>query len=433
MKTRGQLDLRAFNQQLKGSLRPYLLSFVIVMSAVLPAKAVLEGDPELLRMTAMAQKNNRERIDTWQGSSQVEVIYEDSNGVTLHEKSLSDFVFGRQQEATRWKWNLEERYIREEGQLVLDDSAWTKEISNKMTKKDAFYVCEPAFTTKEGERRNTLVIWPVRKARRKVYSYSFDPMWYLTGPMTAGGDDLTEMLMAFYQRANNPEFAPGHTLKVMRDSNLIVFETRNEGIVNRHEFDLSKGGNVVKYYGESNTGNELREWTYEQKDGVWIPKTFTLNINNNTSQPGVLSKRIRKVTFVENTLNHPVDPSEFSLEKLGVRVGMRVSDQKMGLFYLYGGSEKFPLEDEDVFLKEIPAVQAKASVQDTVEEEDNPPTNEPLASDDAISEQPIVTQVEQTRWPNHKKFFIVALVVLPILGLASSVILRKSRKKGVEA
>jgi len=69
MKTSRQLGFRAFSKQFKDSLRLCLLSSVIVMSAVLPAKAVLEGDPELLRMTAMAQKDNRGRIDTWQGSS----------------------------------------------------------------------------------------------------------------------------------------------------------------------------------------------------------------------------------------------------------------------------------------------------------------------------------------------------------------------------
>lgn len=332
----------------------FLPSLLIIISTVLPAKALLKGDPNLLKMTEMAQKNNTERIETWQGSSQVEVIYEDSNGVMLKEIHKYDFLFSNKEEATRWKCIVQERYVRKEDKLTLDDSDWIKDVTNEMRKDDAFYVCKPGYITKEGEKGNTLVILPSNRAEEGVYSYSFDPMWYLKGPITTGDvDDLEKTLMFFYRKANDPNFAPRNTLEVKRDDNLVIFETRLENIINRYEFDLSKGGSIVKYYGESNNDTELREWTYEEKNGVWIPKTFMLNFKCKTPRANGRTKSIMKVTFVENTLNQPIPPSEFSLEKLGVTIGTRVSDRKRGFFYLYNGSEKLSPDKDTKQIKSL--------------------------------------------------------------------------------
>ena len=172
---------------------------ISVFVNALPAKAVLEGDPELLRMTVMAQKNNVERIATWQGYSNVEDIREDSKGIMIREESAYSFVYSREHEATRWEWKGQNRYVREGlvigGVTVMED--WDTDWANEMRKGDAFYKYDLARTTKEGKKLGALAITSSNKAEVGVYSYSFDPMWYLKGRATVGVDDLAEMLMVF--------------------------------------------------------------------------------------------------------------------------------------------------------------------------------------------------------------------------------------------
>ncbi len=307
----------------------FFISGVIIISAALPAWALLEGDPELLRITAKAQTENRNRIESWQGQAQVETSREDANGVMHLERSLYDFVFSSKHDATKWKWTGQKRYIRED--LLTGENPpsenWGYNIKTEMRKGNAFYVCPPGFM-----HENALVIWPREKSQEGAYSYSFDPMWYLTGSMTAGSDDISEMLLIFYRRANNPKFAPGTILKVSRKDNLVVFETNykdeNMYVVNRHTFDLSKGGSVMEYYAESNSGTELRQWTYEQQDCVWIPKTFVFSHKRNVPGFWGLIKRTRKVNFVYNILNQSIPSSEFSIKSLGLKDGGRISDRR---------------------------------------------------------------------------------------------------------
>jgi hypothetical protein len=331
----------------------FFISVEIIIFAAPPAWALLEGDPELLRITAKAQTENRDRIESWQGQAQVETSREDVNGVMHREKSLYDFVFSRKYDATKWKWTGQERYIREDLLNGEDPPSenWQYNTTTEMRKGNAFYVCAPHVITYEGERQNTLVIWPREKSQDGVYSYSFDPMWYLTGKMTAGGDDLPEMLLIFYRRANNPKFAPDTVLKVSRKDNLVVFETnyKNESmyVVNRHTFDLSKGGSVMEYYAESNSGTEQRRWTYEQQDGVWIPKTFVFS--HTLKAPGFLglTKRTRKVNFVYNILNQSIPSSEFSIKSLGLKNGGRISDRRTKHSLIYHE------ENEEQLLQEL--------------------------------------------------------------------------------
>jgi len=322
----------------------FFISVGIIIFAAPPAWALLEGDPELLRITAKAQTENRNRIESWQGQAQVETSREDANGVMHLERSLYDFVFSRKHDATKWKWTGQKRYIREDLLTGEDPPSenWPHNIKTEMRKGNAFYVCPPDLRAE-----NALVIWPREKSQDGVYSYSFDPMWYLTGKMTVDLDDLPEMLLIFYRRANDPKFAPYNKLTVKRDGDLVVFETRFDDLVNRHTFDLSKGGCTMEYYAQSENGTELRQWIYEQKDGVWAPKTFIFS--HKTKTPGALGqiKRTRKVNFINNVLNQPIPPSEFSIKSLGLRDGGRISDRRTKRFLIYHE------EDEEQLLQEL--------------------------------------------------------------------------------
>jgi len=304
----------------------------------------LKGDVELLRQTAIAHRENSEGIRTWQGKAQVEQVHEDANGIRFQRKSSVEFLFNRELNATRWRWTTEEYRVRKDGRLVFDPNMAT--IVDAMMRGNAFYRYAPGITTREGKRHNTLVIWPAERARKAAYSDSFDPMWYLTESKY----DLVEKLLFHYREANNPELIPG---TVRRDGDLVILETKGSVALNRHEFDLSKGGNLVRYYAESSRAVEDRTLAYEEKGGVWVPKTFVFSLGNGAAD-GKIERRSRKVTFVENIVNSPIDSSQFSLKILGLKYGDRVTDQRANTAYTYNEAEEQKLIQELQSLSTLP-------------------------------------------------------------------------------
>jgi hypothetical protein len=313
-----------------------LVSFGIIISCVLPMRAESKGDIELLRLVAKAHQANRAAIDTWQGHAHIESTHADANGIVLQDMFSVDFLSDCRREVTRWTWTHDERHVREG--LELNGEPVLKTVSepiSAMTTRMGFYRRAPGITTREGERLCTLVIWPPERARRRSYSECFNPMWYLTGHMTKLTDDFIGLLVFLYGRVKND--GATHIIAT-RDGNVIILERGNESLVNRHTFDLSRGGNVAKYFAQDQGGTERREWTYEYKDGVWIPKTFVFN--HRTKSPDAIGSTDRtwKVTFVENIVNEPIPVSEFSLKALGYKSDESLTDQRKNLPPIYEGA-----------------------------------------------------------------------------------------------
>jgi hypothetical protein len=421
---------QVFNTRRTGVLGGYVLAGVVVISLALPAAGVIEGDLELLKMTALAQRDNVQRISTWQGSSSVESSHEDAQGVSWREQSTFHFVFSRAHEATRWEWKGQSRYVRP-GLTVGDklvDPNWPWSWTNEMRKGDAFYKYWLGRITKEGQRAGTLVIWPSREAEKGIFSYSFDPMWYLKGRITAGADDLAALLMEYYERAG----VYNRNWKINRDADLVIFEMRNEGVLNRFVFDLSKGGSPIQVLIESSAGTQTREWIYEQRGDVWVPKSFTLTCDWLQPEPDGETKLTRKITFTENVLNRPVAATEFSLAKLGVKAGDRVSDHKLGLFYRYGGAEDLPLENVDALREETPAVDAGPSAQGAALQKGAPAPLEPgQASEDANSRQPASPGKTPLAWFGPRASAVLILVFVLSLSAVSFLLLRRKQKREV--
>jgi hypothetical protein len=292
-----------------------------------------KGDIELFRTLAMAQRGNAERISTWQGSSRVEVTKADPNGVFMRYVSAYHFVHACEHNATRWHWTPEGHYLREGGKLVAKPEEDKKQ--SEMRKDDAFYKYNLGFRTMEGKKRGTLVIWPVEKAEEGAYSYSFDPMWYLSGEMT-GWNDMAAGLMEDYQMLSDPNFANTYARYLLtRDGPLVTLDIVNPtaDMNNHFVFNLSKGGTLASYHATMKRNVQSMEWTYEDKNGVWIPKTCTKTIEWEPPSFDGSTKYTRAVTFGDNTLNDPVAACEFSLDKLGLQPGDIVSDHKLKTRY----------------------------------------------------------------------------------------------------
>jgi hypothetical protein len=299
----------------------FLIFLGIIVFVILPARAGSKGDIELLRLVATAHQANRAKIRTWRGLAQIENTHEDANGVIIREKTTVDFLSDRRRAVTRWKWTHNEQYVRK----GVDSLEILREPFTAMITREGYYRHAPGITTLDGERLNTLVIQPPEKARSGSYTDCFDPMWYLTGHMAKVTDDLVERLAFLYSQVKNDGVTQ---ITSTRDGNLVILENKDGGIFNRHTFDLSQGGNVVKYEAGSDNVAELRTWSYEQVDSVWIPKTFVFSYQYKTPDVFGGTKRTRSITFVKNILNQPVDISEFSLESLGYSNSEQVSDTR---------------------------------------------------------------------------------------------------------
>jgi hypothetical protein len=257
-------------------------------------------------------------------------------------------------------------------------------------------------------------------------------MWYLKGRVTAGADDLADLLMEYYEQSSDQSFRESDcTLKVNRDADLVIFETRGENVLNRFVFDLSKGGSPIKVLIESSVGTQTREWTYEQRGDVWIPKSFTYTSQWSGPQSDGSTKLLRKVTFTENILNRPVAATEFSLDKLGLKVGDLVSDHKLGMRYQYGG----PSDEAALQAGNLPEDEPAAGIQSDAQDDALMPDRSPpegASSRDARSEQekaqPAVINAPRGSmvWP------IVLLAVLAVGGMGF-VVLRRRWKARAES
>ncbi len=402
----------------------------VIASPSAADEPAFKGDVELFRVLAMAQRDNTERISSWQGSSRVQVTRADPNAMLLRETGVFDFVHAREHNATRWHWTPEERYRREGGELVAKPEEDLK--LSEMRKSDAFYKYDLATKTREGERRGALVIWPVDKAEEGVYSYSFDPMWYLSGEM-AGRDNMAAELMKYYRMANDPNFTNTFArYSLTRDGPLVTLDIENQtaDMANRFVFDLSKGGTLTSYHGTKKRDVQSMKLTYDEKDGVWIPRTCTKNIEWDPPHFEGCTKYTRTVTFVESTLNDPVPASEFSLDKLGLQMGDKVSDHKLGTRYLYGGlSAEATLQSVNLPADKLPT-ESQSDAQG--EDDDTMPNHSPVGGassgdvgSDQENAQPGMTKAAQRSlvWP----------IVLLAVGGMGFILLRRRWKARAES
>ncbi|MBN2316603.1 MAG: hypothetical protein JXM79_21930, partial [Sedimentisphaerales bacterium] len=329
----------------------------MILSNAQDCFAAAEGDIEHLKLIVTAHQANRAAIDTCQGRAEIESTFADINGPVLQDSFLVEFLSDCRREVTRWTWTHDERYVREG--LEFNGEPIPKTVSepvNAMTTRMGYYHRAPSITTREGERLCTLVIWPLERARRS-YEGCFDPMWYLTGHKTLCTDDLVERLVFLYRRVKNEG---DQRIKATREGDGVILELDWGTVLNRHTFSLVRGGNVVKYFGRDQNSTDRREWTYEQKNGVWVPKTFVSNYKTDSPEFLGNTSRTWKVTFVENIVNERIPLSEFSLKALGYNSSEQLEDRREYHAPIYDNTRTW---DERI-LREIEALPAPAPYEE---------------------------------------------------------------------
>jgi hypothetical protein len=295
----------------------FVLAGVVSHSVAL---AGVEGDPEVLRMVAKGNRANRQSIVTWKGEASL--VFSSSKGASKKWWHTGEAEFVCDAESGSKRWNYKTLALRH----LENGREWTSppEFRNTMFRDDAYY----KYARSEAQSGPMqLVIRTADDGRRFVRPFlqTFDPYYYFTGKE----GDLTEVLLGYAEGVDNSNLEA----TISRDGDLVVLEQpgerRNSGWTTRYTFDLSKGCNLVHYLNTSPDGGYVDDHSYEFElvNGVWVPrKVVMLRVRH--EHEGRMDVHHRAITFTSNTVNAPLDPSEFNIEMMGIRPGDSVVDYR---------------------------------------------------------------------------------------------------------
>ena len=316
---------------------------------------------EMVRLVKEAHQNNLEQIRTWKGKGTVSHQVEEGDGDSFVMKANATFVIDRNKDANRWNVNVHTKKDKVEGQVEVTPPY----LQANMLKEGKYYDYFPGAKDKEGETQNALVIWPKERYNKTTrHNAQFNAMDYLNCPDR-------DLYVPFDNWYENPE-----DRKMTVNGNILDVEDRfipnnmpeMGEVVFQYEFDLSKGGSPV-YYRHENKSAELEtisKWTYENVDGVWLPLTYSYqNLSGGETRP--MKKWLNLITFKKNIVNEPIDPCEFTIEKLGVTKDTPITDRVAGISYRYNELESNLLEDALDLMPSIPIDNNVFSVQESTE------------------------------------------------------------------
>ena len=381
-----------------------------VLSVCLAANAAISGDVELLRMVAIQHDANREGIVTWQGAATIYEKILGSDSKTREIQSVASFVYDRTLDATRWNWTVNNDTLAEKEEGVYSLPV----ISNGMTKGPAYYAFGLVSPEKD-KRPYFLRIFPRADSTKAMHGYALDPMWYLS----RAGEDIATRLNWIHKHADQWSI-----WEVKRNGDSVIVEYDDGEVLNRYEFDMSKGGNLTSFLATEPGRRGQWQYDYVQTDGIWIPQGV-VRTKHRISDGVMVEVQRREVQWTENRINEPVDPSEFALAKLGVRPGDIVTDRRLGIEYgymgtIYGGEDELP---EKLF-DESPGG-SDASIPPPVAPRDpSNVTDSPRLDTHPHEHRESAVKVSDEDHSDIHWYLLVALGVL-MLGIAAVVLLRK--------
>lgn len=297
--------------------------------------AVVEshGDPELLKLVLAAHESNFSKIETWQGRATKELSrVRKESGKVFSLKATASFVLDQSRDAVRWEFAVHNRSERKTAaDPVVQEDPY---VISRMLFDGRYYDYFPGSTDRNNKIRNTLVIWPQERYRGfRGHDEQLNPRKYLT-------DYAYRAIKNWYENAWNQDIPYGGILRVERQDSIVRVMRKKPPanipqlgtITWRYEFDLSQGGNVTKAWSHT-AGTDIevtKTWTYQKVGDAWLPQTYVYiyDQGRGTADPSQTPRISKKrVEFSQHKLNEPIDRNEFTIEKLGVTAGTRVTDR----------------------------------------------------------------------------------------------------------
>jgi protocatechuate 3,4-dioxygenase beta subunit len=273
---------------------------------------------ELLRYVIATNKENTQKIKTWQGKANV-----DSRSIFVHSgtktgsnySDVVEFVFDRSKKSIRWNNTLNKYSRINDG---VDDPLPVPQIINGMFTPEAFYRYG-SYGSPGNPATQKLNLWIHSFPRERInrYQFDFNPLYYLETERRAVAKDISGYMKLIDQQ--------GFTgIKITREGDNVTIDFSLRGNTQYYTVSLSQGCNPIHMETKDPTSTWVYHWTYENIDGIWLPKTWTESVHQKDQRD-----EERKVTFVDNVVNRPVDAGAFSLPSLGVKPGDNVQDRRI--------------------------------------------------------------------------------------------------------
>jgi hypothetical protein len=326
-----------------------ILTFIVFISVVSLTSqtylAIVHGDVELLKIVALKHKTNFESILTWKGEAFEERTSTQGDWFDYLMKNKCTFAYDRLRHAVRWNKEPQENHCINHGEPQIDILA----NYNSEMFKDQYYYKYNGYEQPDKSVVYGLVIDSSRAASG-WQEHGLDPRYLFNEP---AGNTVYERLILMY---NNPNVESPFEYYVKREGDFVKLElSRDEGRrTHNMVFDLSKGGNIVENYNKTPTAENIRKYEYEENSGIWILKSYKWT-NSSHRKNGEVSESTRMVTWSNSIVNVPFEEDEFTMEKLGVKVGDRVSDHRINKGYRYEGVlAEVPSEPETLMGKQLP-------------------------------------------------------------------------------
>lgn len=277
----------------------------------------LRENLDLLRYVVMTYRQNKAKIQTWQGKATIEsrVTYE-KMAMGQDYSATVQFVFDRAKKSVCWNETLEKWTKTTQGH---DEPQPVPQIINGMMTPEGLYrLGQHDSPGNPAQRPLVLTIYSPNDSfgRMQPQLYDFNPLYYLD---TFRGD-VARDLSGYIGWVDHPGLA---SMKVIREGDHVTIDMGISEVSNYYTVSLSQGCNPIRCNGMSPGMTSEYRWTYELRDGIWLPKTWNETVHQKDNRD-----EQRTVTFVENLVSQPAEPAAFSLPRLGLQRGDKVQDRR---------------------------------------------------------------------------------------------------------
>jgi hypothetical protein len=299
----------------------------IVLIANCRSIASLESDVALLHELARKNQINQERIVTWRGKANVHDLregFELDENKAIQTRSDVKFYYDASQNAVRWNWEVTYRFVKNgtEREDITDSLETT---FNAMKKEGILFRLSKIYPPDDSPKPG-LKVYPSRRNEGSPLggplSNAFDP----TLALNVVGINIVENLGLIARKAKDDRSL---AWVITNNQNHIILELNKKTGVDRFEFDLNQGGLCTRHYTKDVTLETECKISWEQTESIWTPYEYTYRNHNRNKTT------VRKIIFIDSVLNTAIDPSEFTIEKLGIRPGDMIQDTRTGEVYPY--------------------------------------------------------------------------------------------------
>ena len=293
----------------------------------------LRGDAEILRLAAVEQQANREKLRTWSAGVGIETEIRSGNDILHSASAIVEFVYDQAQ-GTYWTWAGKAKPSAD-GEPVSPGEGAT---GLTLAKEGVTYY-RPAVPSAELPRGEMVAVHPSPgnpSERPGINRGNFDPMYFYR----FGDEDIAERFLWYHGFAKTTELDhDSFERSVERNGSLVTLEIRYPSGLNRYVVDLDRGGNLVTYFADEHSkvvvGTEEHTYEYEQVEGVWVPKLITLVA---MSEDGP-TRKTTVSRWLKNEVNGAIAPDKFTVEAVRIRPGELVQDTRTKAMYVYGSPE----------------------------------------------------------------------------------------------